>query len=163
MGPMAGTEQIRALMQELGQVLDFAEVAERAETRTWSLTTRDGAILFVELAADGERLWLSAEAGVPRPSDRERLYPLMLQYNAQWQQTGGVRLALDGPEGAAVLAYDMPVTGLGVPPLCTVIANYLVMLGGWRRIVAGAAAGGPPEPVADVTMEHAAASGIIRG
>lgn len=156
---MAALEHVRTLMNEVGPVLDLAEVAELAEARSWALVTKDKTILFVELLEHEDRLWLSAEVGTPGPQDRERLYPLMLQYNMQWQQTGGARLALDGPEGAVVLACELPASDLDGPTLCTVLVNLCGMLEGWRKILAG---GGAARAAAETTAVQAPA-GAIRG
>ena len=133
---MTAGEQLRSLLAEIGPVLDLAEVYEAPGGRTWTLTVQDGATLFVDLMPDDSRLWLSAEVGTPKAKNRIQLYTLVLQYNAQWQQTGGIRLALDSPDGAIILAYDMPVAGLDMPGLCTVIRNFCDMRDGWQRIVA---------------------------
>lgn len=139
---MAGGEQLRALLTELGPVLDLAEIYQKADANTWTLAAQDGTILFLELVPEDDRLWLSAEAGAPRDEDRARLYSLMLQYNAQWQTTGGARLALDAPDGAVVLACDVPASGLDLPRLCAAVGNFRDMLDGWRAIVAGQRAAG---------------------
>ena len=151
---MTASEQLRSLLAEIGPVLDLAEVYEATGGRTWTLMVRDGATLFADLMPDDSRLWLSAEVGTPPPENRIQLYTLMLVYNAQWQQTAGVRLALDRPDGAITLAYDMPVAGLDMPSLCTVIRNFCDMRDGWQRIVADASsdrkasgfADGPVQP-----------------
>jgi hypothetical protein len=156
---MPGHEQVHALMTEIGPALELAEVLEHPESHTWTLADQDGIVLFAELLPDEGVLFLSAEAGTPQPDDRARLYPLMLQYNARWQETGGVRLALDGPEGAVVQAYALPVTDLDLARLCTVIRNFRATLGGWRTIVAGpGSAGAEPNEASDMSMR-----GMIRG
>jgi hypothetical protein len=160
-GAMSGNEQIRILMGEIGPILDLAEVYEGAGGNAWTLAGQDETILFVEFIPDDDRLWLSGEVGTPPPDDRLRLYSLMLQYNARWQETGGIRLALDAPEGAIVQAYDMPAAGLDLPRLCTVIRNFRNTLDGWRRIAAGAEPGrGTADPAPDWTAPDVT---MIRG
>lgn len=153
---MAAIEHVRTLMNEVGPALDLAEVAELAEA-SWALATKDKTILYVDLMEAEDRLWLSAEVGTPGPQDRERLYPLMLQYNAQWQRTGGARLALDGPEGAVVLACELPASGLDVPKLGTVLVTLRSMLEGWRKILAG---GGAARAAVERTSAQAPADAI---
>jgi len=137
---MSGYEQVRALMAQIGPVLELAEVLEQAERHAWTLVDQDATVLFAEFLPAEAMLFLSAEAGAPPPEHRAGLYHLMLQYNARWQETGGVRLALDGPDGAVVQAYTMPVADLDLARLCTVIRNFRANLGGWRTIIADAAA-----------------------
>lgn len=156
---MTDVEQVRVLLAELGPVLDLAGVHEQADANTWSLTAQDKTVIFVEFMPDDDRLWLSGEVATPRPEERARLYPLMLQYNAQWQQTGGVRLVLDGPEGAIVQACDIPASGLDLPRLSATVRDFRDMLDGWRQIVAG----GSRAPAAAGATPGISAAGFIRG
>jgi hypothetical protein len=133
---MAGIDQVRLLLKELGPALELGEIFEQPGGAGWGLVTQDGVPMYLDYKDDDDRLWLSGEVSTPRPEDRAGLYPLMLQYNAQWQKTGGVRLALDGPDGAVVLAHDVPVAGLDLPRLCAVIGNLQDMINGWRKVIA---------------------------
>ena len=143
-------------MKELGPALELAGLQEDPGGESWGLAARDGVLFYLEFVADHDRLWLSAEVGTPQPVDRAELHQLMLRYNAQWQRTGGVRLALDGPNDAVVLAYDLPVSGLDLPRLCTIVGNFQDMVGGWRKIVE---ATGQPETAAPAAVGGA----VIRG
>src|SRR5678815_1742365 len=89
---MAGIDQVRLLLKELGPALELGAIRELPGGTAWGLATQDSLILFLEYTPDDDRLWLSAEAGTPRAEERAGLYPLMLQYNAQWRQTGGCLL-----------------------------------------------------------------------
>ena len=132
---MPDRANLHALMTEIGPALELAEVEEFEREDLWVLTAGDGVVLFAEYQPDDRRLWLSTDVCEP-PGERLVLYDLILQYNARWKETGGVRLALDGPEGSVVLAYDLPVAGLDLPRLQTVIRNFRDTLDGWRTIVA---------------------------
>ena len=152
---MSERDQIRLLMAEIGPMLDLAEVYESADGNSWTLTNQDGGQIFVEFMPDDDRLWLSADVGTPRAEDCTRLYSLLLQYNARWRETGGVRLVLDAPEGTVVQAYDMPAAQLDVPKFVTVFANFATVLGGWRNIVSDA--GSAPQ------VSDPVPAGMIRG
>ena len=157
---MAGIDQVRLLLKELGPALELGAIQELPGGNAWGLATRESLIVFLEYMPDDDRLWLSAEAGTPRAEDHAALFPLMLQYNAQWRQTGGVRLALDAADGAVVLAYDVPVAGLDLPELCAVIRNFHDMLEGWSTIVSG---GGRAATAPASDDKRIAASGGSRG
>ena len=135
---MAGIDQVRLLLRELGPALELGAIREEPDGASWALATRDGVIFHLEFMADHDRLWLSAEVGTPRPEDRADLHRLMLQYNAQWQNTGGVRLALFGPDDVVMLAYDLPASGLDLARLSSVVGNFQDMIAGWRQVVEGA-------------------------
>lgn len=157
---MPDKAHIHALMTEIGPSLELAEVTEFDQDNLWVLVLRDDVVLFVDYVPEDQRLWLSAEVGVPSPADRFHLYELMLQYNARWQETGGVRLVLDGPEGGVVQAYDMPTVGLGLHHLQNVIRNFSDMLEGWRKIVA---TGGATQPAGAGGFQPTMMGGMIRG
>jgi hypothetical protein len=158
---MAEAGQFAILMAEIGPVLELGEVRALTGAGPWQLVDLDRNALVVELMPEDDRVWISAEAGLPRAGFRPRLYELMLQYNARWRETGGTRVVLDGPEGAVVVACDIPASGLDVSRLSTVIRNFRSVLDGWRRIVDSQSAGGaagegdaPPEMTGQ---------GVIRG
>lgn len=155
---MPDRAHVHALMSEIGPALELAEVEEFERQDLWVLTARDGVVLFVEYQADDGRLWLSAEVCEP-PGERLALYGLLLLYNARWKETGGVRLALDGPDGSVVQAYDMPVAGLDLHRLTTAIRNFRDTLDGWRTIVAAGGRGKKPESGGPDPM----LMGVIRG
>jgi hypothetical protein len=158
---MPDKAHVHALMTEIGPALELAEVTEFEQDNLWTLVLRDGVVLFVDYEPEDQRLWLSADVCVPLPGDHLRLYELMLQYNARWQQTGGVRLALDGPEGSVVQAYDLPVAGLDLHRLQNVIRNFRDTLAGWRKIVATGV--GASQPTATSSLDRMMAGGMIRG
>jgi hypothetical protein len=156
---MPDKAHVHELMTEIGPALELAEVREFEQDNLWTLVDRDGTVLFVDYEPDDQRLWISADVCVPS-GNRSKLYDLMLQYNARWQQTGGVRLALDGPEGGVVQAYDLPVSGLDLQRLQNVIRNFRDTLEEWRKIVARGVA--TPEP-RDGELSPLVRSGMIRG
>jgi hypothetical protein len=153
---MADSVRVRVLMTEIGPAMDLAEVTQLSDAGPWVLGDEDGSVTFVEHMPEEDRLWLSADIGVPRAEDRPRLYELMLLYNAQWQQTGGVRIALDAPEGRVVQAYDLPASGLDLTRLRVILGNFRLTLDGWRRIVAG-------ERSPELDVAAMSGSGVIRG
>jgi hypothetical protein len=158
---MADKEQLQALMVEIGPALQLAEVTAFAASDLWTLVIDEHRVLFVDYDLEDGRVWLSAEVGTPPPGDRAKLYERLLQYNGQWQRTGGVRLALDGPEGGIVLAYDLSLEGLDLARLRAVILGLVDKLDAWREIVAAGNASGEPPPLE--ALDHRHLGGMIRG
>jgi hypothetical protein len=159
---MSDRAHVHALMTEIGPALELAEVQEFEQDDLWTLVAGDGTVLFVDYEPKDQRLWLSADVCVPLPGDRLQLYELILQYNARWQQTGGVRLALDGPEGGIVQAYDLPAAGLDLHRLQNVVSNFRQTLDAWREIVAKGVAA-PSQPVTACGLDPIMTVGMIRG
>ena len=157
---MADKAHVHALMTEIGPALELAEVQEFERDNLWTLVVDQGTVLFAEYDPDDARLWLSADVCAPQPGDRSKLYELMLQYNARWRQTGGVRLALDGPGGTVVQAYDMTVNGLDLSRLCTVVGNFRETLAAWREIVAASVTGQDADAG---RIDPVLMGGVIRG
>jgi hypothetical protein len=153
---MTDSERVRSLLTDIGPAMDLAGVSEMADGGPWALGDQDGTVIHVEHMAEDDRLWLSADVGTPRAEDRLRLYELILLYNAQWQQTGGVRIALDSPDGRIVQAYDVAASGLDVTRLRTLLGNFRRTLDGWRTIVAG-------ERAPDMDFPAMPGPGVIRG
>jgi hypothetical protein len=153
---MIDSERVRTLMTDIGPAMDLADVSEAAEGGPWALGDQDGTVIYIENVPEEDRLWLSADVGAPRVEDRTRLYELILLYNAQWRQTGGVRIVLDSPEGRIVQAFDVVASGLDVPRLRTILVNFRRTLDGWRKIVAG-------EPAPETDFPAMSGPDVIRG
>ena len=152
---MAGIDQVRLLLKELGPGLELGEIQEDPGGSSWGLATRDGVIFYLEFMA-GRRPAVAVGRGRHAATGRPRRAPSTdAAIQCQWRRTGGVRLALDGPDDAVVLAYDLPAAGLDLPRLCTIVGNFRNMIDGWRKIVEGTAA---PDKAAP-----AAAGAVIRG
>jgi hypothetical protein len=153
---MIDSERVRTLMTDIGPAMDLADVSEAADGGPWALGDQDGTVIYVENIPEEDRLWLSADVGAPRAEERTRLYELILLYNAQWRQKGGVRIVLDAPEGRIVQAFDVVASGLDVPRLRTLLVNFRRTLDGWRKIVAG-------EPAPETDFPAMSGPDVIRG
>jgi hypothetical protein len=157
---MTGKEQVHDLMSGIGPLLELLEVTEFDEENVWTLVVDEETVVFADYQDEGERLVLSTEVGAPPPGDRKGLYELLLTYNNQWGETGGVRLALDAPDGSVVQIYDLALAGLDLPKLQAVIGNFVDVARAWREIVARGGEGGG-EPAAGPIDPFM--SGMIRG
>lgn len=157
---MSGKAQLHRLMAEIGPLLELQEVTEFEAEDLWTLVVDADTVLFLDYQATPERLVLSAEAGVPAEAGRE-FYATLLQYNNQWAETGGVRLALDGPEGGVVQIVDLALAGLDLSQLQTTLMGFLATLRAWREIVAQAGAG--RADTAEPGLAPYGLQGFIRG
>ncbi|MFS0754194.1 type III secretion system chaperone [Noviherbaspirillum sp. 1P10PC] len=99
-------DTVQLIMQEIGpQTPDIDAVVQHGED-SWALQLDDMSILFIEYAADPDRLVLSTELGMPAPERRLEVCQLMLAYNLLWQENAGLTMALGGPEGGATLLCE---------------------------------------------------------
>ena len=68
-----------------------------------------------------------------------------MMVNGLWRETGGSRLALDGPGEHLLLACDVRADDLSLDDFAIVLGNFVDALAAWRQIVA-AGAGKAEEP-----------------
>jgi hypothetical protein len=99
-------DTVQLIMQEIGpQTPDIDAVVQHGED-SWALQLDDTSIIFIEYAADPDRLVLSTELGMPIPQRRLEVCQLMLSYNLLWEENVGLTMALGGPEGGATLLCE---------------------------------------------------------
>lgn len=136
------------LMSEIGP-LELGAIIESNEGDGWVLAIDEDDGVLVELDEAEERIFLSADAGLPAGDARPGLYETLLVYNAQWEASGGIRTALDEPGGGVVQMLELRAAGLDTARLTQVFVAFLETLSAWRAIVSGrpgAASGQPRAP-----------------
>jgi len=155
---MASTEQLNALMAETGAILELAQVVG-FDAGGWALGIDEDTTLFVDHEADQDRIVLSCEVAVVRPGAKGSVHELLLQYNNQWKSTGGMRLALDGPDGSVIQICDLSTTQLDARAFAGAVRVFFDILQGWRDILSRdpASGGAPPNSLEMQTL------GFIRG
>lgn len=142
---VSSREQVSTVMAEVGPLVDLAAVSEYDEDGgVWTLTVDEETTLVAEWDEAGRALVLSAEAGrPPAGGDRLALYELLLEYNGQWRESGGLVLTLDEPGGVVVQHCRLNAEGLDAGRLAGTVAGFVEALLAWRGIVT--------RPSADVT------------
>jgi hypothetical protein len=133
---------ITALMAEIGRTMDLARVLAYEEAGTWELDFDERTTLLVDLTAPHDMLVISGTVAKPHPERAADYHRLLLEYNHQWRETGGLRMALEPTEGEAVLLYEMPAEPLETGRLATVLGNFHQTLMAWRAALESAGAGG---------------------
>ena len=138
---------VQQIMSEVGPLLEIDEIQEAEDGLAWLLAIEEGFAVLAELDEENERLILSAEIGAPQEAKRTRLYEMLLVYNAQWTQTGGIRMVLDEPGGQVVQMFDLAASNLEVSRLARILVNFVEIGLGWRQIVTESS--GQPSESAD--------------
>jgi hypothetical protein len=157
---VASKEHVHSLMADLGPLLELLEVTEFAKENVWTLVVDEQTTVFADYDDGFGRVTLSADVAEVPPGGRERLYELLLTYNNQWSETGGVRMGLDAPGGSVVQMVDLPADGLDLPQLQAVVGNFVDKIRAWREIVAKS---GDGLGLRDTGPEDPFMSGMIRG
>lgn len=139
---MANIQQIKQLMVEIGPALELLEVREFEDPDIWTLIVNEEVLVFAEFDESRDVVVLSVDlAELPEASRAER-HALLLTYNNQWRETGGVRMALDEPEGTVQQIFDISANGLNVQNFGTALTNFAEIAQTWRAILTGEG-GGP--------------------
>lgn len=160
---MSSKEHVHNLMLEIGPLLGLMAVTEYDSENAWTILVDEDTIIFADFDESQKRLVLSAEAGQPQSDNRKFIYGILLQYNNQWHETGGVRMALDGPEGSVVQIFDLPVVDLDIVQLQTTVANFVDTLMAWREILAKETADeDSPPPESGPAIDPGITGGAIR-
>ncbi len=89
-----------------GPVSDAIVQISSDDTGTVFLQTQNNGFL---LNISGNRIVFEAVVDTAIPSSRDRILAALLTYNAVWQDTGSIRMALtgSGPDAYAILIADM--------------------------------------------------------
>ena len=148
----ATAEAVSELMSQVGPLMEFMSVVEAEDGTSWILAADETLAVLAEYDAGGRRLILSAETAVVPETGRAEAYEMVLLFNAQWRETGGVRLVLEAPGEPVVQVVDLPTEDLDLVELQTVLGNFIAKALAWRAIIMegiGAVADGAKEDGAD--------------
>lgn len=101
-----------------GYLLSFASEYEdvvylaRLSEDTWQIDFSDDRSLLVEIDLEGAALAVVVPLGKPQDQRRLQVYSALLTYSSLWQDTGGIRGALDG-SGNALLIGQLALVEVG--------------------------------------------------
>ena len=128
-------EQVHDLMAKIGPQLELDAVSQFDDEQSWVLFVDDDLAITVDSDFDAGKLILSSDLVSPPEETRLATYELLLQYNCQWPETGGLRMGLDEPGGTIVQMFDLPLAGLDLERLVTVVQNFIDQTELWRKIL----------------------------
>ncbi len=112
--------------------------------------------VLVERDMDRDRIALSIELGVPRPTNALSVYETLLSYNMLWRETGGVRMALTGKGGAVVQFVDLTGAEINAVGIATVASNLASLSNIWLAFLESEGSDvNAPEPILPDTFIRA--------
>ena len=125
---------IAELLKEISSDLDAQGVVQVQEGH-WTVVYDEQTI--VELCYQAERhcLELSLELGSPPEERQADTYRYLMAYSALTDQTGGIRIVLDAPDGALVQLFDLFTEDLDRVTLQAVLTNFIETARAWRTVV----------------------------
>ena len=129
-------ETIQLLMQEIGPQTPAIDAVVQHDDGNWALQFEGGAIVLMEYGHEPERLVMSTELGEPAPERRLETCQLLLSYNLLWQETGGLKTALGGPEGGAMLLFEWFSAAPQLQELQQRLEHFCHIAAAWRNYIA---------------------------
>ncbi|MGV3659961.1 MAG: CesT family type III secretion system chaperone [Prosthecobacter sp.] len=147
---MTQTSSIHHLMAEVGGVLDLAEVTESTGAPMWLLQWQDEMVLHVEFDEEEQRLTFVAEVG-DMPADNTSIAGTLLAYNALWDETGGICMAVDN--GVVLQLFATSPDGVDLPVLCRLMTSLHTKAALWRQLLQGKTAGASATENEDSILE----------
>ena len=92
---MSSEERLQALVQEVGPLLDPEGIAWFEDEASWAIVIDEHTQIDLIHDPDHDRLVCNCDLG-PIPTERQpRVHEMLLRLNYLWQDTGGLRGALD--------------------------------------------------------------------
>jgi hypothetical protein len=161
-GCVSGRAGLESLMAEIGPLMELAEISWFEAQELWTLGVDEQTVLFADWVEERQSVCLSAEVGKPAAGDAAALHVLLLRYNAQWRETGGVRMALDGADGV-IMSVELPAGTLDLPQLQGTLTAFLDMLRAWRELIARPPGGDAKAATGDLDPNLMLRAGFIRG
>ena len=118
-------------MAEVGHLDDDIIECVRMEDGDYAVRF-DEVDVFVEWDPGTARLVLSVEVGTPPASRAASICEALLAYNSLWRETGGLRLALTGREGAVLQIADLAGPAIDPKTIAIVAVNLVERTSIWR-------------------------------
>jgi len=128
-------ETLTTWLTQLGPLLPAAEIRQ-VTPHQWTILWDEFIAIDVEHLPDESKLVLSAELGRALTGEEAATYQLLLQVNALWRETGGLRMALDAGDGELTQLYDLALGGLDRDGLENRVRNFEAAARGWREVIA---------------------------
>lgn len=128
---MSNIAHIDDLMTQIGPLVEQIEVVQRHDETRWSITFDEETIVLVDYLDEARKLTFVIEIGPAEEEMKHSVYEFMLGYNYLYADTGGVRMAIDGPAGNVVQLFDLFETDLDINTLITVLENLVAKA--WHR------------------------------
>ena len=132
---MPGFDDVHNLMKEIGPISDLFRVTEFDEARTWQLDVDDNTSVFADYDDELDKLTISADVATIDPNAKTEVYESLLMFNYQWEETGGLKMALSGPSDGVVLAYEVPVVERQVTVFHQILQNFVIHVHSWRTML----------------------------
>lgn len=128
-------ETMTPWLTQRGPFLPAAEVRQAAPDQRF-IVFDASLIIDIDHLPEASKLVFSANLGRALAGEENATCALLLQVNALWRETGGLRMALDAGDGALPQVCDIALAGLDRDALERSEPNAAAAARGWREISA---------------------------
>lgn len=132
---MRDVQELHDIFAAVGKRLDVGEVVAFEDRSYWRIRVTEEMGISVFAHDEGRRLMFESLVLQMRPEDVSRFFQLMLQFNYLWDETGGVRFAIEPTENLIVLQYELPTDQADEDTVATVLNNLDTLTMRWRNII----------------------------
>lgn len=146
-------DPISLMMQELAPATPEIAAIEPGQDMRWSVRFEDGACVQAEAASAPARLVLSAPLGRSNSAAQLAVCETLLSYNLLWRETGGVKAGLMGPDGEAMLLFELYTESLLLAELRTVMVNFANLVRVWSAYIQSEVAPEPETPMSGSALD----------
>ena len=131
---MAAIDDALTLMKELGPADEDIGAVLQTANNEWAVAYDPQTAVAIDVD-DAGVLGLSIELGKPTAERQLEVYCALLAYNTLQRETGGVTMAVAGMDGPVLQTLNLPLQGLSVGDLRTILANFVEKARVWRELV----------------------------
>jgi hypothetical protein len=135
---MSSFGQINAMMEQLAGKLDCQAIAEFEKRQAWILVLDDAIAFEINFDERAGLIHVVAELAPLPDAQRPALMTLLLQYNDQWQRTGGLRIGLAAEDSALSLMASFPASNVEPTAFARRLLRLAEAVTAWRELIAQA-------------------------
>ena len=133
---MSNLERLQKLMSEIGPLVDKIEAVDQVGEAYWLFAFGEDTVLQIQYDEQAHKLILFTDLGAPDEEHRLAVYEELLSFNYLWSETGGVRMAIEGPKGTVSQILDLFTLDLDASALSTVMHGFCEKAEYWRDFIA---------------------------
>ena len=143
-------ESFRALVLETAPLVANAQALVRLDDDAWLMVFADEAGVEFHVNEQLRKTVLCMSLGPPEETQRAAVYHMVLVMSGLWRETGGLRFALEEPEGAIEMCLDLNLDDLDPQKLATLVQSFADRGRVWQDLIAaGQVQTEPPQECCD--------------